>query len=157
MGLNNNNKIINTAGQNHDNPILLAKYHEKPHIWALNYLGMCALGYAPHEWVTRVFGRGFCTVWLRVCTSWSVLLRTSLFFIKWEPCHGCCHQVQHLKSYQNHNANNLPLWTWWKPQNFSFILPLLHQGQRVMLPLRTCSPWMWTRSVIKNHNPPWKR
>ena len=55
--------------QNHDNPILLAKYHEKPHVWVLNCLGMCALGYAPHGWVIRVFGRGPCMAYLRVRTS----------------------------------------------------------------------------------------
>ena len=69
MGLNNNNKTNNTTGQNHDNTIPSAKYHEKPHVWALYYLEVCALGYAPHEWVTRVFGRGPCTVYLRVRTS----------------------------------------------------------------------------------------
>ena len=42
-----------------------------------------------------------------------------------------------------HNANNLPLWTWWQPQT---TLPFLHQGQRVMLPLSTC--WiLWYAKV----------
>ena len=47
MGLNNNNKINNTTGQNHDNTISSAKYHEKPHVWALYCLEECAIGYAP--------------------------------------------------------------------------------------------------------------
>ena len=37
-----------------------------------------------------------------------------------------------------HNANNLPLWTWWQSKIFKVILPLCHQEQRVVLPMRAC-------------------
>ena len=80
---------------------------------------------------------------LTFCTMNSLLLWPSvlLFVIS-----KVCHQGQHL----SHNANNLPLWTWW--QQYQIILPLWHQGQRVnqdvlflcriiplaILPLSTC-------------------
>ena len=45
--------------------------------------------------------------------------------VLWFVISKVCHQGQHL----SHNANNLPLWTWW--QQYQIILPLWHQGQRV--------------------------
>ena len=39
------------------------------------------------------------------------------------------------------NANNIPLWHWWKLE--SFFLPLWHQGQRVYMLLLSLSPPNW--------------
>jgi len=82
------------------------------------------------------------------------------FHQNWTDLWMSCHQGQHLY----HNANNLPLWTWWKPlwcwllqvvetirdikqhQKHQNTLPLWHQGQRVdqiILPIwyTSCCPW----------------
>jgi len=93
---------------------------------------------------------------LKIIHKWDILL--------WEGCH----QVQHM----HHNANNLPLWTWW--QQHQITLPLWHQGQRVdqdilflcwiiplsILPLSTCwnlwiiSPFVYAKVYQSVNAPP---
>ena len=61
-----------------------------------------------------------------------------------------CHQVQHM----HHNANNLPLWTWW--QQYQITLPLWHQGQRADQDnLFLCCPYSpWIPVEISEWAPP---
>ncbi len=61
------------------------------------------------------------------------------------------HQGKHLY----HNANNLPLWTWWQPPH-QITLPLWHQGKRedqeVLSHCCLYSPWVL--SEISDWAPP---
>ena len=56
-----------------------------------------------------------------------------------------------------HNANNLPLWTWWQPKIFKVFSPFFIKGKGLCSPWLhakissllcwPCSPWLYTRST----------
>jgi len=61
-----------------------------------------------------------------------------------------CHQGQHLCHSSNlcHNANNLPLWTWWQHQDPRSFSPFVIKGKGL------CSPWVFAEIFCADHAPP---
>jgi len=91
--------------------------HKISHVRALFSAWKC-MNFSLHE-----------SAWTFLCMKVRELCCTIIYHLRWVGCH----QVQHMY----HNANNLPLWTWWQQQPIT--LPLWHQGQRGGLPY---SPWV---------------
>ena len=60
------------------------------------------------------------------------------------------HQGQHLCHSSNlcHNANNLPLWTWWQHQDPRSFSPFVIKGKGL------CSPWVFAEIFCADHAPP---
>ena len=47
-----------------------------------------------------------------------------------------------------HNANNLPLWTWWQHQDPRSFSPFVIKGKGL------CSPWVYAEIFCADHAPP---
>ena len=108
-------------------PNTMDQNHDFQHVRAFTLINPRVYAYAPSSSLYRVYTlflhgqpaySSLFTCFTMICPLSELPSPVSFLWVS-------CQQGQRL----NHNANNLPLWTWWQPPH-QVTLPLWHQGQR---------------------------